>query len=192
MNERELRSNSVTLLAWVFIIIAALMTLIGIAQHLLVYWLVPTFIPELRESLRYAPALARFIAAHLHWLIGLFTALSIALMVASIGVLHRHDWARRLFINLLITGLVLLVIHLAMMTLFMAEFPLVRATLYRKQADIENFQTLIIGFNALLTIGLSAVLIWVCHYLNLPKVTVEFRGLGSMEAVAKYTPRETD
>ena len=190
MNARELRSDSVTLLAWVFIILAALMTLIGIAQNLLIYWLYPNFLPELSSSLLSAPPLARFLATHLHWLVGLFTALSAVLFVAAIGVLNRFEWARRLFINLLIIGLTWKVINLILMTLFMAELPLARASTLHGPADVANFQTLMVGFNAMLTIAIGAILIRICHYLSLPKVTVEFGGLGDVDEIVRYRPRE--
>lgn len=190
MTEQELRSDSVTLIAWVFIVLAALMTLIGIAQNLLIYWLYPDFLPELSRNLSSAPPLARFLAAHLHWLVGLFTALSAALFIAAIGVLNRFEWARKLLINLLIIGLAWKVISLILMTLFMAELPLARASIIHGPADVQNFQTLMVGVNAILTIAIGAVLIRICHYLSLPKVTVEFSSLGSIEAVAHYQPKE--
>lgn len=192
MNERELRSNSVSLIAWVFIILAALMTLIGIAQNLLIYWLFPGFLAELSSNLRGAPPLARFLAEHLHWLSGLFTLLSASLCVAAIGLLYRLEWARKLFIDLLIVGLVWKVISLILMTLFMAELPLARATPFNNPIDVENFQTLIVGLNAILTIAIGAVLIRICHYLSLPKISVEFGGVASVEAVARYRPKEVN
>jgi len=192
MTERELRSDSVTLLAWVFIVLAALMTLIGIAQNLLIYWLYPDFLSELSRDLFRAPPLARFLATHLHGLVGLFTALSAALLVASIGVLNRAEWARKLLINLLIIGVAWKVISLILMTLFMAELPLARANIIHGPADVQNFQTIMVGANAMLTIAIGAVLIRICHYLSLPKVTVEFSSLGSIEEVAHYRPRASD
>lgn len=192
MTERELRSNSVTLLAWVFIILAALMTLIGGTQQVLLHWYFPNIIAQLNNNFIGAPPLARFLAAHLEWLIGLFTLLSAVLFIASVGVLHRYDWARRLFIKLLIVGLLWKIFNLILMTLFMAELPVARATPFQNPADVENFQTLMIGFNALLTIAIGTALIRICLYLSLPKVTVEFGSLGSMESLAKYVPRETD
>ncbi|WP_108124175.1 hypothetical protein [Saccharospirillum mangrovi] len=192
MTERELRSNSVTLLAWVFIILAALMTLIGATQNVLLHWFFPNIVAQLNNDFIGAPPLARFLAAHLKWIIGLFTLLSTLLFVSAVGVLHRHDWARKLFIRLLIIGLLWKVLSLVLMTLFMAELPLARATPFNNAIEVENFQTLMIGFNALLTIAIGAVLIRICHYLSLPKVTVEFGSLGEIESVAKYVPKEMD
>ncbi|PTY37854.1 hypothetical protein BGP77_15390 [Saccharospirillum sp. MSK14-1] len=190
MTERELRSDSVTLLAWVFIVLAALMTLIGIAQNLLIYWLYPDFLLQLSRDLESAPPLARFLAAHLDWLVGLFTALSATLFIAAIGVLNRFEWSRKLFINVLIVGLAWKVINLILMTLFMAELPLARASTLHGPADVENFQTLMVGFNAMLTIAIGAILIRICHYLSLPKVTVEFGGLGDVDEIIHYQPKE--
>ena len=190
MTERELRAQAVTLLAWVFIILAALMTLIGAAQNILLHWLYPQFLTDLTTNLYNAPPVARFMAAHLEWLIGLFTLLSATLFVAAIGVLHRHDWARKLFIGLLIVGLVWKITNLVLMIFFIADLPLARTTAFNSEAEVETFQTIMISFNALLTIGLAVALIWISRYLSLPKVTVEFGSLASVEDVATYTPRE--
>lgn len=191
MTERELRSASVNLLAWVFIILAALMTLIGIAQNLLIYWLFPDYLSQLSSKLDNAPPLAHVLADHLHWLIGLFTLASATLFVTAIGVLNRFEWARKLFINLLIIGFAWKVITLVLMTLFMAELPLARAYPFNNPTDVENFQTIMVGFNAILVIAIGAALIRICHYLSLPKVTVEFGGLGAIDDLAHYRPRET-
>lgn len=190
MTERELRAQAVTLLAWVFIILAALMTLIGATQNILLHWLYPQFLSELTTSLYNAPPMARFMAAHLEWLVGLFTLLSATLFIAAIGVLRRYDWARRLFIGLLIVGLAWKVINLVLMIFFIADLPLARTTAFNSAAEVETFQTLMIGFNALLTVGLAVALIWISRYLSLPKVTVEFGSLASVKDVATYTPKE--
>jgi hypothetical protein len=99
------RSTFVTVLAWFSIVISAFGALIGVLQIVMVYTIfsMNELGAALEETLRSAemgqlPWLALLAMTHLQWIFVLPLLLSLAMLIVSIGLLRRKNWARITFI----------------------------------------------------------------------------------------------
>jgi len=96
------RSTFVSVVAWIFIGLSSLMILITLLDS----FLLPRVFMPMLQQMRSAttPALSPFLnwyLGHIVWLCYLMLLLSIAHLLASIGLLKRRNWGRRLFIGLI-------------------------------------------------------------------------------------------
>src|SRR6188768_3840434 len=103
------RSTFVTVLAWTFIVLGAFSTLISIVQGLLVFFLFPFEQAQAAAIAAYRQQgvlpIALALLANVHWFFVLFVAVSVATLIAAIGLLVRKDWGRLLFIALMVFGI---------------------------------------------------------------------------------------
>jgi hypothetical protein len=106
----SIRSTFVTVTAWIFIVCSGGFVLISIAQATMFYFLFRSeqFSNALRESSQHdnVPLPFQYFFAHpfaffaLFWLLGLIT------FIASVGLLRRKNWARIIFIGLMLFAIV--------------------------------------------------------------------------------------
>jgi hypothetical protein len=95
------RSTFVSVVAWIFVGLSGFMSFFILLDSLLL----PTvFLPMLQQmppaTTESSPYLSWYLG-HIVWLCGLALLLSLAHLLASIGLLKRRNWGRRLFIGLL-------------------------------------------------------------------------------------------
>lgn len=163
MTEAELRSTFVSLVAWVFIVLAGLMTLIGAIQNLMLHWLWPGLAIATPDAL---PMLG-WATGHLGLVLGGFLALALGQLIAAIGLLRRRDWARRLFIALLGLGIVW---NLAGLALMIA----VTATAEPAGSGTTALSWTVVGVNLALGLGIIVLLGWLIRRLRSPRIRMEF------------------
>lgn len=90
------RSPFVTLVAWAFIVVAALASVSALVQAAQV----DSVLPQWRAA-AVMPAATAFLLEYLPWLMGAGVAASLALLACAVGLLMRLEWARRTAIVLL-------------------------------------------------------------------------------------------
>ena len=102
-------STFVTVLAWVSIILTGLMTLTTLFQNLMAWTIMRS---EAARSggadpsdLEDRPRLFAWIASHVELWFGFWFVVSVVALIASVGLLRRRSWARRLYLLLLILGI---------------------------------------------------------------------------------------
>lgn len=95
------RSLFVTFTAWAFILMALLSVATALVQHASMVAQLPGW-----SVVGPVPLLAGLLAAYLPWLVGAGLLLSLATLAAAIGLLVRLEWARQLFIALLVLAMV--------------------------------------------------------------------------------------
>jgi hypothetical protein len=100
MSAIAVRSTFVTTLAWIFIGLSAFACLITLAQNLMLQALLEPAMAQL-DPPPGIPAPFAWMTAHMAWFFRAALAASAATLTASIGLLLRWNWARRLFIALL-------------------------------------------------------------------------------------------
>lgn len=98
------RSLFVTLTAWVFIVLAALASATALVQNAMVASLLPGW--QLSGVQQPLPLLTGLLIAYLPWFVGAGLVLSLATLASAIGLLLRLEWARRVFIALLVLAIV--------------------------------------------------------------------------------------
>jgi hypothetical protein len=176
------RSGFVTGLAWVFIVLAGIATLIAILQNIMLALMFPT--EELRAAVKESentqpmPALFRFMFENFRYFFAGFLALSAGTLIAAIGLLKRRNWARLIFIAIMALGVVWNLASLAipfMMTSLIPEVPA------HAQSDFhDNFKVMwniMIGFTVVIGLAFAALFVWIIKRLVSNDIKREFLAL---------------
>lgn len=173
------RSNFVTLLAWVFIVLGGFSSLIGIAQNLMVHLVFP--LEDIRaqmatsQSAQHIPAFARFMMQYFEWIFGFILLLSLATFISAVGLLKRREWARLTFIGLMVLGVVWNLAGIFIQQLMMSQMPIPPdAPLEFRQnfAGIQQIMTMVMAVFGLAFAGLFG---WLAWRLRAPQIVAEFR-----------------
>jgi len=102
VEENKKRSTFVTVLAWVFIVIAGWGTFIGIAQNIMLHTFIIDKVEEVRqnnESGQIFSESQNFMMDYGEYIFLAVPILSGILLAVAIGLLKRKNWARKLFIG---------------------------------------------------------------------------------------------
>jgi hypothetical protein len=180
------RSTFVTVVAWIFIILSGFATFISLLQNLMVGYMPREMFDSAMQDSTFAhvtPPAARFMFSHLQLLFLSFFILTALMLAASIGLLHRRNWARLVFIGLLGLGIVYnlagLVLEQSMMSSMTSRFPLDSAfsadSTFRSAA--QQFDRMIAGFRVVMyvvTIGFAALFGWIIAKLLSRPIREEF------------------
>jgi hypothetical protein len=97
------RSLFVTTTAWVFIVLAALASVFALVQNAAV----TSMLAGLNggEKLRSLPTVIGWLVGYLPWVVGVSLVVSLATLGSAVGLLLRLDWARRVFIAMLLLAI---------------------------------------------------------------------------------------
>ena len=93
------RSRFVNFIAWMFILLAAFACEWGVIQNATQSW------AALAVDQSSLPWLTGLLMRHANWVFSAVIALSLATMVCAFGLLRRIEWARRVFIGLLMVAI---------------------------------------------------------------------------------------
>jgi hypothetical protein len=180
------KSTFVTVVAWIFIILSGFTTFISLLQNLMVGFMPRgMFDAAVQDSTfaRVMPPAGRFMFSHLQLLVLCMFMLMALMLAASIGLLHRRNWARLLFIGLLGCGVVYnlagLVLEQSMMSSMTSQFPLDSAvsadSTFRSTA--QQFDQMMAGFRVVMyviTIGFAVLFGWIIAKLLSRPIREEF------------------
>ncbi|MFC5490282.1 hypothetical protein [Dokdonella soli] len=172
------RSSFVSVLAWVFIALSAFTTLIGVMQNVMLHLMLRG---EMGAAMRSAPepagmpGAASFLMRHVDWLFAGFLMVSTLTLAAAIGLLRRHEWARRVFIALLGLGIAWQLAGLVMQFLMMPAFlaPLAQAP-DGFAKDFRAMTVAILAFSAIMALGFCVLFGWLIKRLMSTAVRAEF------------------
>jgi len=103
------RSTFVTAVAWIFIALAGFATFISLLQALMFTLVSPAaqFPPFARTSppFQEMPLILRFMMQNVHMFFVAFWSLAALTLLSAIGFLRRKNWARLVFIALMVMGI---------------------------------------------------------------------------------------
>ena len=169
------RSLFVTVTAWVAILLSALVSVSALVQNALVASVVP--LPA-AANLPALPLLTNLLLGYLPWVVGTGLLMSLAMLASAVGLLLRLDWARRVFIGVLLVAIVANLLGLWLQhevvqsvvssTLSVAPLPPQAAGVF------GGFVTAARVMAVLVTLGTCAVFWWVIHRLRSASVRQEF------------------
>lgn len=166
-------SRFVTVTAWVFIALAGLASVWALLQHAAMISLATGTVPG-----SVAPWMTGRLLAYAPWVLGAGLVLSVATLAAAVGLLWRLDWARRVFIGLLVLAAVANVLGLWIqheVVESLVQSTLQRAPLPPQAADVfGGFVTAARVLAGVLTLGACALLVWIIRRLMSPAVRQEF------------------
>ena len=170
------RSLFVTGVAWLFIVLAGVASASAVVQTATVSSL-PHQIALVGAPLPH-PGLTGWLLAYLPWVVGAGLVMSVATLVAAVGLLLRLEWARCTFIGLLgvaiafnLAGLWLqqeVMLSLVQVTLHQAPLPPLVANVF------GGFVVAARSMAVLVTLAACALLGWIAWRLTLPPIRQEF------------------
>jgi len=177
------RSSFVTVVGWIFIVLSGFSTLIGALQNLMIRSMP---FDQLKSPLQDStatqlPAPARAMFSHFQLLFLATFLLSLLMLISSIGLLRRHNWARLVFIGLLVLGIIYLLGGLFLQQSFMSSFnksfsaAAPQDSLFR--ANAHQFESLFMAmrvFMIVFSLGVAGVFGWIVARLASAKVRAEF------------------
>lgn len=176
-----LRSTFVTVLAWVFIGLAGFATLISVLQNVMLQWL---FLPAMQHAQAAAPlppglpAPMQWLFAHFAWFFRAFLLVSATTLIAAVGLLRRHEWARQLFIGLMGFAIVYQILGLAWQWWIMGSMPAfmqASGTPADMGAVMHGFIRAMQVFGSLTALGFCVLFGWIIRRLRSAQVRDEFR-----------------
>ena len=180
------RSTFVTVVAWIFIILSGFATFISLLQNLMVGYMPRDMFDSAMQDSTFArvmPPAARFMFSHLQLLVLCTFILTGLMLAASIGLLHRRNWARLVFIGLLGLGIVYnlagLVLQQSMLSSMTSQVPFAAASnadsTFRSTA--QQFDQMMAGFRVVMyvvTIGFAVLFGWIIAKLLSRPIREEF------------------
>jgi hypothetical protein len=170
------RSLFVTLTAWVFIALSVLTSVSALVQNASLASMLPGL--QVVGNVQPLPLLTGLLLGYLPWVVGAGLVMSLATLACAVGLLMRLEWARRVFIGLLVLAIVANLAGIWLqqeMLQSLVAATLGRAPLPAAAADVVG------GFVAatrvgalLLSLGACALLVAIIRRLMSPMVRQEF------------------
>jgi len=170
------KSLFVTITAWVFIVLAAMASISAVLQNAAV----ASFLPGLTVvgNVQPLPLLTGLLMGYLPWVVGAGLLMSLATLACAVGLLVRLEWARRIFIVLLVLAIAANFAGLWLqqeMLQSVVNSTLRHAPLPPLAADVfGGFVTAARVTAVLVTLGACGLLVWIIRRLMSPSVRQEF------------------
>ena len=172
------QSGFVTAVAWIWISMSGLSMLVALMQTILFRTLLPgpNFERVVAEAGATQDPQAQFAASMFDWfpwITGLMFLVSAVTLVASIGLLRRLNWARLLFIALLVLSIVWQVAGLALQQTIFSMLPAVPPE--AGAPPVEQFLHVMRVAGVVLTLAFAVLFGWIIKRLVSPAVVAEFK-----------------
>jgi hypothetical protein len=172
------RSAFVTTVAWVFIALAGFATLISILQNVMIYTFFPldqmhAAMAQAREQ-QQMPAFTLFMFEHIRELFTGFLVVTSGTLIISIGLLRRHNWARILFVTLLVLGIIWNIGGLFWQWFFFRSIPQPPQTPAQVRAQFETMFIVMGIFSVIMALGMSVLFGWIIKRLTSTAIKNEF------------------
>lgn len=178
------RSTFVTVVAWIFLMLSGFGLVISLLQNLMIHLLFP---PGAFDALAQGPlppgmpAGVGWILANMKWMFALFLLPTAAIFAASIGLLKRREWGRKLFIAMMVFSIVASLASLVFQGFMMVGMNEHFAQLAQHAQDgqaVPDPGLFLVGmgvFMLLYALGIGAVQVWIIKRLVSPAIVAEFR-----------------
>ena len=164
--DAERRSDFVTVVAWIFIVISGFAVFVSIGQNVMI-WTHPGFSVPATTSGEGA-GFEGFLDRNFRLLFLGFLGTTIVMLISSIGLLRRKNWARMSIVVLLALWVLWNVAALAMIYLFGMEDGQLAA------GQVHNTHLFIQLFMLVFLVAISGLLIWIIRKLLSPRIIEEF------------------
>lgn len=177
------RSTFVTVVAWTFIAIAGLTSFIAVLQALMFVFVFPAdqFPPvESANGFGDMPVFFQFMSRHIIWFFAIFWSLSVLTLVSAIGLLRRKNWARLVFVALLVVGIAWNLASIWLQEQMMSSFPMPPVQdphAAEFEAGFETMMTIMRFAMAAFGIAISLLLAWIVKRLVSRSVRAEFNAV---------------
>lgn len=169
------RSTFVTVLAAVFLMMSGSSAAMGLLQIVMVYFMFPNEVFRQAATDPNIPPAAAFLFQYLRVFFLFFFIVSLAMLAASIGLLQRREWGRKLFIAMMCLSVAWDIAGAAFMIAFVSNMAEMTAGASADKAQqIRVMQYGIIGFGTAFSAIFLALHLWIILRLSRESVRAEF------------------
>ncbi len=170
------RSTFVTVLAWIFLLLSGFGSVIGVLQNVVIH---TVMLPMMHNDPLHGDALAQMpggvalMFEAMPWVFLAFLAVSLLGVVASVGLLKRRAWGRRLFIALMGALIAWQVAGFVMQVMLQRDIQSTFATsgMPPESGMVFVVMHIVVGLFAAAFIALFG---WIIHRLTRPAIVAEF------------------
>lgn len=166
------KSTFVSVIAWIYIVIGGLATFIGLLEFIVLQFLMPentrAGLMSQMDQARSYPEPLRFIFAHIDFFMVFLILVSAVIFFSAIALLKRKNWARILFIVLMIISALWNIIGLSF------RFLLGGAGESAAPAEFQGLLSVIDVFSIVLAVGMTLFFIIATIKLCSHGVRIEF------------------
>ncbi|MBO9716856.1 MAG: hypothetical protein J7507_08590 [Pseudoxanthomonas sp.] len=172
------RSTFVTVLAWIFIVMSGMGTLVSILQNVMIHLMLrdAALDQALQAAPENVPAVLVFLAGHARLVFVGFFLVTLFTLASSIGLLRRYNWARWCFIGVMGLGIAWQLAGLAIQSSLLAT---VRGQFAQAAQmggpDMGAMVAVIAVVGAIFAAGMIVLHAWLILRLVSPRVAAEFR-----------------
>jgi hypothetical protein len=168
----------VTVIAWIFILLAGFATLIAILQNIMIALIFP--VAEMQAAATQAknqpgvPWFASWMFSHFQVFFLLFLVVSASTLTASIGLLKRRNWARLLFVTLMALGILWNIAGLVLMFFFFSSFSDVVPANQQAADHFDVMVKIMFAVNGLMVVAFIWLFGWIIKRLVSEDIRREF------------------
>lgn len=164
------RSTFVTVVAWIFIVGSSFSTAVSLLQNIMFHLV---FKQEAFSRVpQNMPAGASFMLDHFQIIVLVFFLACAGMLVASVGLLKRKNWARLTFIAMLSLGVLWGLGSIVLQMKFFSSIPQVPDD--PQFADFQAMHSIMQWFAAAMSIGIAVLFAWIIRKLLSGPVKREF------------------
>lgn len=174
--EEQKKSTFVSVLAWIFIVLAGFATLISILQNIMISYMFP--VDEMNRAFESAqaqeqiPLLAKFMFSNIRFFFLSFLAIAGTTFVSAIGLLKRKNWGRMIFMLILGLGICWNIFSLVLQNLVFTSFPdFSHGDMHSQFNTMMNAMKV---FSFVVAVGISYLFGWIIYKLSSHKIKKEF------------------
>ncbi len=166
MTEETNKSNFITVLSWILIVLSGMGLLMSIMQNIVINFMFETPMPK---SFSGETGIAGFISSNLNLFILIMAVLILISLISAIGLLKRKNWARIIYTGLFGLGIIYMVATIITQWTVMNN-----VVEHSPKDDFGNAFYLVRIFMTIFLIGLSVLFGWLILKLNTNKIKKEF------------------
>lgn len=171
MNDKR-PSTFVNVVAWVFIVLSSFASIVGLLQNLVLLFFFPRDSFYTNETMAgELPAILIFMFEHFELLFLGFFLIALITLTASIALLKRREWGRKLFIAILIFLILWQIVSLIFGWVFVHSM---NAEMGSHGDEFRAMQITILLFNIMIAAALSALFGWIIKRLRSRPIRSEF------------------
>jgi hypothetical protein len=164
------RSTFVTVVAWIFIVGSGFATLMSLMQNIMIHVMFnKDKFSQLPDDM---PAGASFMFEYFQLIILAFLLICILMLVSSIGLLKRKNWARLVFIFILSLGILWSLASLILQAVFFSTMPEMSQS--PEFQEFKAMQSIMQWFTAIISIGFAILFGWIIMRLLSSAIKQEF------------------
>jgi magnesium-transporting ATPase (P-type) len=168
------RSTFVTVLAWIFIVMAGIGTFISILQNIMLYKMFPR--EEMNKAMQQPdlvdqmPTFAQFMFSHIELFFLAFLIVVTVTFISAIALLKRKNWARIVFIVIMSLGIMWNIFGVIMQYIMFSSLP----TEIIPPPEFESMMTIMKIASLIMATAFCVLFGWIIKKLSSAKIKAEF------------------